>query len=344
MKALAGRAADGLSRTGLLSLLEAFERTPNRLRAIAYHRIDEPEAEPDLDPGLVSATPDEFAAQLELLARRYRVISLDELLAAHRGGTPLPPKAVLLSFDDAYHDFAEQAWPILRRFGLPATLFVPTAFPDVSGPGFWWDRLHAALARSDRRSFDVPGLGTMPLGTKAERRAAHRAIRGHVKSLPHDQAMARLDEWIDALAALPSLHRVLGWETLRRLAREGVAVCSHSDAHALCTRLEPEALAEDLARSRARLADELGDDARTHVFAYPASAQDARSRRVVREAGFELAFGGGRSIDRLPLAEPHHVPRLPMLRYSTGLFRAQLRPAVTRLGRLLVDGRAARSA
>lgn len=338
LKTLAGRVAQGLDRIGLLRLLEGLDRGSDRVRILAYHRIDEPGAEPDLDPGLVSATPAAFAEQMELIARRYDAIPIERLLEAHRDERPLPRRAVLLTFDDGYRDFAENAWPILRRLGLPAVLFVPTAFPDQPGPGFWWDRLHAALSRSKARQIELEGLGPFDLREATGRRAAHRAIRAHLKSLPHDEAMDWLAAWIEPLAEVPSLHRVLGWDALRGLAREGLAVCSHGHEHALCTRLSPDALARDLTTARARLSRELGSDAGPPVFAYPASASDETSRRAVEAAGYALGLGGGREIARLPFDDPRDIGRLPVLQYPTALFRAQLRPIVSDVGSRLVDG------
>lgn len=344
MKAIAGIAADAFAKSGLLGLLESLDRSTERVRIVAYHRVAEPKEEPDLDPGLVSATPDDFRVQVELVARHYAPISLDDLVAAHRGERALPPRAVLFTFDDGYRDFAEHAWPILSRAGVPAVLFVPTAFPDQPGPGFWWDRLHATLARTDRREIEVVGLGRLPLGDPGERRAAHRAIRTRVKQLAHDEAMKWLDDTLAPLAEVPSVHRVLGWDALRSLAHEGLSVCAHGHTHALVTQLDPEALAHDLATSKQTIERELGTDAPPPVFAYPSSAEDARSREAVRQAGFELGFGGGRAIDRLPFPDPACVLRLPMLNYANALFRAQLRPSVATLGRWLIDERAAKTA
>ncbi|MGQ9658817.1 MAG: polysaccharide deacetylase family protein [Thermochromatium sp.] len=65
-----------------------------------------------------------FAAQMDLLARLgYRVLPLDEALASLRGERPLPARAVVLTFDDAYDNFAEYAWPVLKRHGFPATVY-----------------------------------------------------------------------------------------------------------------------------------------------------------------------------------------------------------------------------
>lgn len=344
VKALAGRAAGVLARCGLLTALEAADRGTHRVRVVAYHRIDDIDAEPDLDPGLISASPADFRAQMEVIAHRYTAISLQQLLAVHRGQNPLPPRAVLLTFDDGYQDFERQAWPILKELALPAVLFVPTSFPDEAGPGFWWDRLHAALSRTDKTRIDDPSVGSLELRDDGARRTAHRVLRTHAKTLPHAQAMAWLDALIDGIAEVPSLHRVLGWDALRKLASEGLSVCSHGNLHALCTRLSPEDLAADLLTSKSRIESELGAAAPPPAFAYPAGALDAKAREAVRDAGYELAFGGPRGINRLPLGDPLKIMRMPVQRYATALFRAQLRPSVARLGRVLIDGRARRSA
>ncbi len=344
MKAVAGRAAALLAKSGLLGLLESADQEPNRLRIVAYHRVDDPAADPDLEPGLVSATPEALRAQAEIIAQHYRPVSLGEVVAAHRGEGQLPARAVLFTVDDGYADFAEHIWPTLRAVGVPVVLFVPTAFPDTPGPGFWWDRLHAAARRTDQASVDVPGCGELRFGDAAERRAAYKTMRNYVKTRPHHEAMTWVDEVVTRLADLPSLHRVLGWDALRQLAGEGVAICSHGHQHAVSTRLSPEDLAWDLRTSKEIVERELGAQAGPPVFAYPSAILDETSQATAAGAGFELAFSGQRRIARVPFEDPYDVSRLPMMHYPTPLFRAQLRPSVAAIGRFLIDGRAPRAA
>ena len=65
-----------------------------------------------------------FAAQMALLARLgCRVLNLDEALACLRGLAPTPPRAVVLTFDDAYDNFVDHALPVLQRHGFPATVY-----------------------------------------------------------------------------------------------------------------------------------------------------------------------------------------------------------------------------
>lgn len=75
-----------------------------------------------------------FEEQCEHLAAHATVLSLGDALAALRGERPLPPRAVVITFDDGTADLPEHAVPILVRHRLPATIFVATDFVERSRP------------------------------------------------------------------------------------------------------------------------------------------------------------------------------------------------------------------
>jgi peptidoglycan/xylan/chitin deacetylase (PgdA/CDA1 family) len=96
-------------------------------------------------PAALSVLPDRFEAQMRLLAARgYRGATLHD--AVH---DPPSPLTVAVTFDDAYRSVFDEALPILNRVGFPATVFVPTDFPDsqsvMSWPGIdrWLGGPHA---------------------------------------------------------------------------------------------------------------------------------------------------------------------------------------------------------
>jgi peptidoglycan/xylan/chitin deacetylase (PgdA/CDA1 family) len=337
MKKAAQFIARTLDTTGVLGALERLDNASG-LRVLTYHRVDELSAEPDLDPGLISATPAEFREQMQLVAKHYNAVTLRTVLAAQRGEARLPPGAVLITFDDGYLDFALHAWPVLRDLELPAVLFVPSAFPDQeTDPGFWWDRLYAGLRRAQGGNVNLPGLGVYDLAEASGVKLALKACKQHIKSLPHGEAMSWVDAALSELPDIPPLNRVLGWDSLRALAREGLDVCAHGHVHALCTQLTSDELKADLITCRARLKSELGDDACESVLAWPANASSHSVCEIARKLDFEMAFGGVRGVARVPVEDAMDVMRIPVLRYSRALFRAQLRPGIAGLGRWVTD-------
>ena len=189
LRRIAAAAIEVAAASRVLDLLERVGGSDARvLRVLTYHRVIEAGDAP-LYPGVWSATPEGFASQMRLVASRFRVLPLGEVVAALRERAPLPPRALLVTFDDAYRDFADHAWPVLRAQGLPATVFVPTGFPDHPERVFWWDRLYRAVA-SARRDEPLPSAaGRLYLDTPARREQSFRRVRDRVKALPHREAM-----------------------------------------------------------------------------------------------------------------------------------------------------------
>lgn len=293
--------------TAATVLEPAGRRGPSDVAILTYHRVDEPGARPHLHPGLISATPRAFDAQLAELARRTNPIGVADLAAAIRGERRLPPRPLLITVDDAYEDFAEHAWPRLRRLGIPVILFVPTAYPGDPARRFWWDRLSHALRTSEQRVLEVDGV-LHDLGDEDSRLATFRRLRALVKATAHDRAMAMIDDWCARLGLPEAPSGVLDWTALRALAAEGVTVAPHSRTHPLLTRLHADALPDEIGGSRDDLERELGSV--PPVFAYPSGDHDASVVTATGKLGFELAFTTERGLVDLRHVEPLHLRRI----------------------------------
>ncbi len=294
------------------------------LRVLTYHRVVDPKAPRFLDPGLISATAEIFNQQIAYLKKHYQVVSMGEVLDSVANGGQLPKRAVLLTFDDGYRDFGEIAWPILRHYRLPATLFVPTAYPGHPERRFWWDRLYQAIARTSLREMKGPPLGSVPLATPAERRASLRKIQKAVKTMPHGEAMELVDRicagigdgWVDQAS-------VLSWDELRQLGKEGVTLGAHTRTHPIMTQLPPEAVREEITGSLSDLQREIGTG--LPIFAYPSGHYDPFVVKVMKEAGIRMAFTTEDGQNDLGSADPLRLCRTNITRRtSPTLFRFRL--------------------
>lgn len=99
------------------------------LRVLMYHKVN------DLWPNPTSVPIAVFEEQMGLLGELgYTPVSLDAVRDNYVHGTQLPPRAVLITFDDGYRDNVENALPVLRRHGYPAVVFVPIGFLDDGRP------------------------------------------------------------------------------------------------------------------------------------------------------------------------------------------------------------------
>jgi peptidoglycan/xylan/chitin deacetylase (PgdA/CDA1 family) len=99
------------------------------LRVLMYHKVNDTPENPTTVPVAVF---DEQLAQLSEFG--YRVVDLDAVLDHYTLGTPLPEKAVLITFDDGYRDTLENALPVLQKHGHGGVIFVPVAYLDDETP------------------------------------------------------------------------------------------------------------------------------------------------------------------------------------------------------------------
>jgi len=95
-------------------------------RILSYHGINH-------RPTNSYAVPTQkYANQMKFLTERFTIISVDQLVALLREGRPIPSHAVSVTIDDGYRDTYTHAYPILMRFAIPATIFLPVAFIGAS--------------------------------------------------------------------------------------------------------------------------------------------------------------------------------------------------------------------
>ncbi len=119
------------------------DETRRRIRVpiLMYHYISAPPPDADVYRLDLSVTPGQFAAHIAWLAQNgFTSISLDDLVGALTEGRPLPPRPVVITFDDGYLDAYTNAFPVLRQYGMTGTFFVVTEWLDTRQPGYLtWD-------------------------------------------------------------------------------------------------------------------------------------------------------------------------------------------------------------
>ena len=121
----------------LLPVESAFAEAEPSVSILMYHHVS------GSTPRSTSVSPDELRTHLRYLRdNNFNVIALNDAIDAMRGNQPLPDKAVVLTFDDAYENIYSAGRPILQEFDMPWTLFVTTD-PIGERPGSYmsWEQL-----------------------------------------------------------------------------------------------------------------------------------------------------------------------------------------------------------
>ena len=310
------------------ALIDQLDREKsNLLRVLTYHRVDMPGNRPHLSPALLSATPDQFAQQMAFVYKNYTPVSMKDVLAYYDHQEPLPPRAILVTVDDGYCDFAEYTWPIAKDVGIPLTLFIATGYPDNPEQKLWWDQVYHAITTTEYRQASIPDE-ILSLTTKSERTSAFSRLRSYVKSLPHHDAMAWVNSFSEQLGVSPLPDNdILGWNTLRALAQDGVTLAPHTRTHPMLNRLSLDEVSEEITQSRKDLEQEIGEV--LPVFAYPSGGVSDDVMRRVEAAGFRLAFTTQRGVNDLTKQHRLRIKRINVgLSTTTSMLRVQCLPSV----------------
>ncbi|MBD3376185.1 polysaccharide deacetylase family protein [candidate division KSB1 bacterium] len=304
------------------------------LRVLTFHRVAWPGKPLPLNPRLVSATPPDFDRQMRHLKRHYRVLSLETLFEHVERCHPLPKRAVLITFDDAYADLKDYAIPILKRHNLSAVIFVPTAYPGHPERWFWWDQLYFAINHTRRSRIRFKGLEEFVLSTKASRETAIRHVQDTIKTLPHQMAQERLESFFDELdVPLPDLQSVLDWDELRELMNQGFYLGPHTRNHPILSQADQPIIEKEIKGSLEDL--KLFADSAYPVFCAPNGGQNAKVRNVLLQCGIRLAFSTRDGHNVMSRADYRNLSRTNItLRTSSWIFRLRLLRGMDKFDRL----------
>jgi len=289
--------ASGLARRSLRQIRDGATPT---VTILAYHRVASRDGRSSNtgDPRVISATPQEFAWQMDYLKINFTVMALEELVECAQKSRPLPPNTVVITFDDGYRDNLMTAAPILRRRALPAILFITTGMIGTRAQ-FWWDELHTLLQKTPAMIINLPVIGRLKLETAQERAQAMERLRQLLKRMPEEQRRAQIAALRGALGAgvqtahsnnanPEALH--LNWDEARQLPALGVTLGAHSHTHPILPRLTTAQAEAEIATSKRILETELRQPAR--FFAYPNGGVDdfnEQIKQLLTQYGFKAA-------------------------------------------------------
>jgi peptidoglycan/xylan/chitin deacetylase (PgdA/CDA1 family) len=218
-------------------------------------------------------------------------MSLNEMVErARKGG--LPRNSLAITFDDGYRDNLTHAAPILRRYGLPATIFLATGLIGT-GVTSWFDRLSVALKLTKVESVRTSWGATLILRDRAARLAALDRALGYLKTLGDDELQRVLDRLLEALdvpGAMTPKNLMLDWADVRALSGLGFDVGGHTVGHVILSRVSDERAWAEIRGSSEAIEACLG--AKPTAFAYPNGRPEDYTRStidLVRRAGFAWA-------------------------------------------------------
>jgi len=272
-------------KLGLLGAVGRSSWRTRRLLILCYHGVAQQD-EHLWNPALF-LSQDALRRQCELLAlNNCTVLPLAEAVV-RLARNDLPPRSVVLTFDDGSYDFLARAWPVIREFGFPVTVYQTSYYSSFNRPVFdvacsyvLWKGAHAKIAGLDLSTEDSRSAACLRIRQSAQQ----AGLSGEAKDELLEQLAVSLGVDMTPVRTQRLLH-LMKPDELQQILKEGVDLQLHTHRHRVPR--DRTLFAREISENRDFLAA-VGQPSAEH-FCYPSGAYEPRFLPWLAELGVRSA-------------------------------------------------------
>jgi peptidoglycan/xylan/chitin deacetylase (PgdA/CDA1 family) len=265
--------------------------TRSHPRVLMYHRFSNVEVKQKVSSAI-------FEQQIIELKNNFNVHPLSRICELIRQRQPLPHHCISLTIDDGYDDFHDIAYPILKKYKIPATVYVTSDFIDRK-LWLWPDKIAYILKNTGAKAltYTLPDntTRTLSLLTVSDRDSAWSVLNDHCLSIGHEERSIFIHQLSLDLAvtvgAEPELdYAPMSWSAVRELSNNGIEIGAHSRTHPVLSNLGRDRLLEEIKGSKKRIEQFISRP--VTAFCYPNGQRPDYNdlvKRIVIESSFSSA-------------------------------------------------------
>lgn len=321
------------SVTGMASILRRIYRRmyKSHARVLYLHRV--------IDTGdplypflkrLRFLTVEDFHKRLKYILKHYTFVSIDEYSQYLQNAKRWPSDIIAMTFDDGYGCFYTNVFPLLKKYNVPAMVFLSTGCLNNNGI-LLHDRLTYIIGATSIARFRLPELGpeSFSLATESERVQVYHEISQRLKRIPNAERAMIVEKLSRVLLVSENEVRrnirMLSWAEIREMADSGlVTFGAHTVSHPILSRVSIEEAKKEILYSKLVIEKELGVPVR--FLAYPNGREadfNESIKEVARQIGYEFAFTTIEKIQNKH--DPYELPRYGVIKED--FYRFTLRMA-----------------
>lgn len=306
----------------------------NGLIVLAYHRVlDVPETNAfEYDMDLVSASIDEFDHQMSYISRYMHPVSEKDLVAVIYEGKTLPKRAVMVTFDDGFDDNYLHAFPILKKYSVPAIMFISTSYVGGKEP-IWFDWLASLFMSATTDIIQIPDLDKKYVrgDTSLNRHHFHDLII-RLRAIPNNRLLAILDylkhEYEPCMRHINTSHsRFMSWDQIVEMSQSQIDIGSHTVTHPILSQLAEHEISSEIIESKRTIEARINKPVIS--LSYPTGMESSFTEKVVdivKHAGYKLAFTYQHGYNTIPIPDVFRMKRVHVERHvSRAYFNSMMK-------------------
>ncbi|MFC1645699.1 polysaccharide deacetylase family protein [Candidatus Omnitrophota bacterium] len=284
--------------TGLSNLINYFRKKvlkKGSFTILTYHRI----SDSNYGDPFLSVTPHNFERQIQYLTKKYKIVSLEELTKLIQSQHPAVDNYVAITFDDGYRDNYTNAYPILSKYNVSATIFLTTGFIGTDEL-FWWDKVARIVKSIREKNLDIDKpediypkkiRDVIEKISSGDISNSSKAISFLLKEVSEEKKNLILDDLERQVLPLPSDDQdrpyALTWDEVRQMSEDGMEFGSHTVTHPILTKVGSDQAKYEISQSKKEIDEKIGKVV-LH-FAYPngeSSDFDERIKQFVKDNNY----------------------------------------------------------
>ena len=293
---------------------DIYSDVERNINVLLYHRVESLETSYS-----IIVNPINFEAQLRYICAHYNMLSCGE------DWSNINKKSVAITFDDGYVDFYTKVYPLLKKYNVPATVFVSTGGID-NNKEFWWDELEKILncdklpevIRTKRKDFKIKNYENKAMLVMDIR----NEIIENTYDL-RDSEIKNLKNQINPFLYNRDQYRTLNTQEIQTLSKDPIiTIGAHTVNHILCDKEKFDVQFKEISESKKAL--ETIIDKKVDLFAYPNGNIGLDTREILKKLDFKRAFTcehGCIDYDE----KKYDIPRCAVLNWNENMLNKRFR-------------------
>lgn len=277
------------NKKGKIVYFSLKRRLSNNFQILIYHSVNN-NNDPFFD---YSLSVDIFEKQMRYLSQNFCVLKIEDIVEIIKNEKVIPNNLIAVTFDDGYEDNYLYAYPILRKYSIPATIFCTTGFIGTKET-LWFNKIRMAFKNTNESCLKLKNGVFYPLTTLEEKLHALNSVMKIVTYLKDKEKTLYINWLINTLKVEDVRNlsmNMLTWEQIKIMSNNSISFGAHTITHSTLTTLSHEQIMEEVIGSKKIIDKFLGTTVK--CFTYPNGKKEDFNediKKILQEAGYSCAL------------------------------------------------------